>query len=678
MAEYRVYRAGRDEPVRSVSGAPGGSRASRGRGASRRARRRSRLGAWLLGGLLLALLVCVALIGWLHGRDIAANSLAAVDIARLSGRVPEWALLGAPAVALFTIALVTVYVAFGRHVVLKLMGVAVVAVMLATPGLALGWASGTVSTVSDRTDEVQEVVAKTQKALRPALPGEAVNILLIGRDEEQEGDPGRSDTQILVRLDPDTRSISMMSVPRDLRVDIPGYGLSKMNEAYSYGGPALAVETFTELTGLPVNHFVVVDFAAFWHAVNTLGGVYVPVDRRYFNPEYSGYKSIDIEPGYQLMRGHDALDFVRFRHDETGDFGRMQRQQLFLKEAQRQSDRWSEDWTRVARMIKAITAETTSDIDSLKRLKPLVELVFQVDASEVHTVHVEGATPTIDGISYVTPTQEEIASAVAEFTNPTQPAVSKKSQGVSQKMYDVTVSNASGIVGLADSAVDQLGELGYRIKTGPDVPEFPGTTTVVYAHKSLAAQAKAVAATFSPSDVRLMDRAPGGADGIRVFVTSSFDGTLIVPEKVVQPQQTLLPDADYDAASWSALAQKTPLRLEMPSGWSPGFTYDEFRAYKLTDTKGRRSPAAVAVAKTPSGGYWSIQTMRWLNPPAIAEPSDTRVIKGTEYLLFHEGAHLRMVAWKRKNTLYWVQNSLHNDLSNDLMLGLATSFKRVQ
>ena len=78
------------------------------------------------------------------------------------------------------------------------------------------------------------------------------------------------------------------------------------------------------------------------------------------------------------------------------------------------------------------------------------------------------------------------------------------------------------------------------------------------------------------------------------------------------------------------------------------------------------------------GGYWSIQAMRWLDPPAIQNPNSTQVIDGQKYMLFYQADHLHMVAWKRNNTLYWVLNTLDNQLSNDLMLGLATSFKPVK
>ncbi len=134
----------------------------------------------------------------------------------------------------------------------------------------------------------------------------------------------------------------------------------------------------------------------------------------------------------------------------------------------------------------------------------------------------------------------------------------------------------------------------------------------------------------------------------------------------------------YDAASWKALAQETPLRLQMPTAWPSGSVYDEFRKYSIPNYDGKGTRAAVAVARTPLGGYWSIQTMRWTDPPAIEDPSDVRTIKGQEYMLFYQGDHLHMVAWKSNGTLYWVLNTLDNQLSNDVMLGLATSCKPVK
>jgi LCP family protein required for cell wall assembly len=681
MSEYRVYKTGEPEPVR-VSG----TAAAEPLAVPDRSRRADRpepaapgagLRPLVIWAVVAVAAAVVAALVWFYGRDMLGNSRAAFDLARLSGKVPGWAMVGGPVIAVAIVAAVTAYLAFGRHFALKLTGVAVVVAALAVPGLALGWANGTVGTVGQSTPEKMAVVTKTKKELRPALPGKAVNILLMGSDHAGPGDPGRSDSQILVRLDPETKSISMLSVPRDLRVDIAGVGLDKMNAAFSYGGPALAVKTFSQVTGLPIQHFVQVDFNGFWHVVQTLGGIYIPVDHRYYF-EDNGITRVSIEPGYQLLYGDAALKFVRFRHDQLGDFGRMQRQQLFLKEMQRQSGRWSKDWGRVLTLIRAITKQTTSDIDSLKRLQPLVELIFQVNTSKFYTVHLEGSTPMINGVSYVEASPAEIADAVNKFTHPAQAPIAVKGPKLTKKMYSVTVYNGSGIGGRATSAANQLAALGYQAKAGRDAPEFPDTVTVVYAPKSLSAPAQVIGDMFWPSDVRLLDRAPGVAEGISVFVASSFNGILTLPQDSQQPQQTLQKNQRYDAAAWTAFAPTTPLRLEMPTTWSPGFTYDQFRAYRIKTTKGKSSAAAVAVVHTPTGGSWDIQTLRWMDPPAIQNPNSTRVVAGQQYMLFYQADHLHMVAWKRHGTLYWVLNTLDNELSNDLMMGLATSFKPVK
>ena len=678
MGTYRVYRVGEEDAVREAR-AVAAKPPKRGGGKARS--QTSGLRSLLIWAAVAAACAVAAVLVWLYGRDMLGNSQAAFDLAKLSGKVPDWAFIGVPLVAAAIVAGAAVYLAFGRYLAIKLVGVSVVVVVLAAPGLALGWANGTVNVVSHRSAAVQKVVTETTKELHPALPGKPQNILLIGSDRSQNvpGDPGRSDTQMLIRLDPQTKSISMLSLPRDLRVDIPGHGYDKMNTAYAYGGPKLVVQTFKQITGLPINHFVEIDFAGFWHVVNILGGVYIAVDHKYFVPASADYKSINLDAGYQLVRGKQALNFVRFRHDQLGDFTRMQRQQLFLKELQRQSGRWSGDWQKVIKLIKAITGETTSDIDSLKRLEPLVELAFEVDTSKINTVHLEGDTPMIDGVSYVTATQEQIDAAVSDFTDPVQAPVKDTTPKIGKKLYTVTVYNGSGIPGLSTTAANQLVAQGYKAEVGPDDLSFPGTTTMVYAPAYLERSAKAIAAMFSPAEVQLVERAPGVADGIEVMVTSSFDGTLDLPQAPAdQPQQTLERNVRYDAASWKALAQQTPLRLEMPTAWPSGSVYDEFRKYSVPNLDGKGTRAAVAVARTPLGGYWSVQALRWTDPPAIEDPNDVQTIKGQEYMLFYQGDHLHMVAWKRGGALYWVLNTLSNELSNDVMLGLATSCKPVK
>jgi LCP family protein required for cell wall assembly len=685
MGEYRVYRAGEDEPVREAGvdvPTPQPLRRSAGSARAAGARSSAESGRWWLWLLVAAAVAAAAAAYWFFGRDAVSNSKAALDLAKLSGKVPGWAVLAAPIIGVTVVALVTAYVAFGRHLAVKIVGVAAVVAVLATPGLAVGYANGLVAGVgsSGKTTQVERTdIAKADKQIDRPIPNQPVNILLIGSDKSNlPGDPGRSDTQMLVRLDPQTKSISMLSLPRDLQVDIPGVGVDKMNAAFSYGGPALVIQTFKQLTGLPINHWIEVNFGGFWHVVNILGGIYLPIDHRYAVSAGAGYKSIDLEPGYQLVRGKQALNFVRFRHDQKGDFTRMQRQQLFLREVQRQSRRWSGDWTKVIKLIRAITGETKSDLSSLKKLAPLVELAFQIDTSKVFQAHLEGATPMINGVSYVTATDAEIAAVVHQFTNPTQAPVKAAGTKVSRKMYTVTVHNGSGIPGRATSVADQLTAQGYQTVVGPDAPEFPDNVTVVYAPKGLQAQAKEIGSLLWPSEVRVVDRAPGVNDDVTVFLASSFGGIIAVPQANQQPQQTLEKNQKADWASWQALDKSTPLKLEAPTAWSPGFTYDQFRNYTIETTTKKQTAASVAVVRTSAYGYWSVQAMRWLNPPAVQHPDSTQTIGGRKYLLFYQGDNLHLVAWREHGTLYWIINTLDNELSSDVMLGLATSCKPVR
>ena len=170
--------------------------------------------------------------------------------------------------------------------------------------------------------------------------GAPQTILLLGSDRrygDGKGNPPRSDTIIVVRLDPDKKATAIMSLPRDLKVTIPGHGTDKINGAYHAGGPKLTVKTVRSLLGIPINHVINVNFGGFARAVNRLGCVYADIDRRYFNDNSHGenYAAIDLKPGYQRLCGQDSLDYVRFRHEDS-DFVRAARQQEFLRQAKEQ------------------------------------------------------------------------------------------------------------------------------------------------------------------------------------------------------------------------------------------------------------------------------------------------------------------------------------------------------
>ena len=258
--------------------------------------------------------------------------------------------------------------------------------------------------------------------------GEAQTLMILGSDQrygdKKLGIKPRSDTIILVRLDPDKEATAVMSIPRDLKVDIPGYGNDRINAAYELGGPRLTVKTVKRLFGKPgkpfkINHIVQVDFGGFRKVINKIGGVYVDIDRDYFNDNSGGeaFATIDVNPGYQKLKGQDALDYVRYRHGDN-DLVRAARQQDFLRQVRNAAgtrrllklSRRKELATLFARYTDTDKGlRRRKDVFSLLKLvlftgqKPVREVRFRVDIT--------------DDPVYLTASQDKLDKTANEFLN---------------------------------------------------------------------------------------------------------------------------------------------------------------------------------------------------------------------------------------------------------------------
>lgn len=197
-----------------------------------------------------------------------------------------------------------------------------------------------------------EIVPNSTQAVK--LPDwnkkERVNILLLGADtnaaRKAQGDVPLSDTIIIASIDPATKKVGLLSIPRDLRVEIPGVGMGKINAAYSNGsltsitGPGLVRATIEYNFGIKIDYYAVVDFAGFEKIVDTLGGVTIDVPAPIKDDQYPGeqfnYTRIVFHTGLQHMNGIQALRYVRTRHDDN-DFARGIRQQQLLTALKQQS-----------------------------------------------------------------------------------------------------------------------------------------------------------------------------------------------------------------------------------------------------------------------------------------------------------------------------------------------------
>lgn len=257
----------------------------------------------------------------------------------------------------------------------------------------------------------------TGHELTPVVSGKAQTILIAGSDrrhgDKKLGLKPRSDTIMLMRIDPG-KGVALMSLPRDLKVDIPGHGSDKINVAYEIGGPKLTIKTVKQLTGLAINHYVDVSFRGFGQGVDALGCVYVDVDRRYFNDNAGAgygqnYAVINVQPGYQKLCGGKALDYVRYRHTDN-DIVRAARQQDFLRQVRSQIST-SKLIGKTGKLINIFADNTASDIHSTSALRRLVQIMLGVVNKPIKQVKFHGRL----GPSYVTASPAQIQAAVRQF-----------------------------------------------------------------------------------------------------------------------------------------------------------------------------------------------------------------------------------------------------------------------
>ncbi len=262
-----------------------------------------------------------------------------------------------------------------------------------------------------------------------ALP--RANILVLGLDRRpSEGYVVRSDTMMLVMVYPPGPRVALLSIPRDLYVNVPGYGESRINTAHFWGenaapggGPALAMQTVAQNFGVPVHHYVRVDFAAFRAIVDAAGGIDVVVeqpivDNAYPTDDY-GVMRIEIPAGPQHMDGETALRYARSRHGSS-DFERAERQQQILTTlARRLLDPAA--WPRLPLVYIAVVEHVDTDLAfwNLLLLAPTL-LRMGADGIERYAITREMTEPltTDSGGAVLAPCWEAIRPLIQELFTP--------------------------------------------------------------------------------------------------------------------------------------------------------------------------------------------------------------------------------------------------------------------
>jgi LCP family protein required for cell wall assembly len=353
-----------------------------------------------------------------------------------------------------------------------------------------------------------------------------VNILLIGVDLRPQEQDTRADTQIVVHIDPSNRTAAMISIPRDLWVDIPSFGMDRVNAAFERGyhaeltapgtvpggGPGLAMSTIESDFGIPVDYYAWVNFSGFEKIVDTLGGVNVDVPRPLVDNAYPladnsyGATRIYIPAGLQHMDGKLALEYARSRHQDS-DLGRNFRQQQILLGLRQQITSLSllvhfED------LASELNDSVRTDL-SLDQLGSLAQLAKRIDVKSIATCQIDGTmvTDTIlpSGADVLMPQWDLIHSMIQRcFADP----------ALVNEAARISVQNGTLVAGTGGQVQDLLASKGLNVvdlSNAGDRGKHPITTIVDYTSGRKPHTLEIIQQTLGLQSVRIQQGNPADA-----------------------------------------------------------------------------------------------------------------------------------------------------------------------
>ncbi|MFC1517140.1 LCP family protein [Candidatus Margulisiibacteriota bacterium] len=297
-----------------------------------------------------------------------------------------------------------------------------------------------------------------------------MNILIIGVDET--GDSQRADTIIVANLNPHTRHIGLISIPRDTRVYIPGFGMDKINHSYTYGGVALVQQAAASFLKIPIPYFVAINMSGMDKVIDEIGGVEIDVEKRMYYIDRAGDLYIDLYPGKQKLSGRKAMGYVRFRHDPSGDIGRAKRQQKFLK-AMGQSILKAGLLTKAPFVMKRLGENMKTNLSSREIVTFALKMKEGYQEGKLDMGTIPGQAKIVDGLSYWIPNAVKTEAMVNSIINDFEYVSPKELAGKKSRQVDearippqnlkVEVLNGTGITGFALKGAGYIRRQGYVV-----------------------------------------------------------------------------------------------------------------------------------------------------------------------------------------------------------------------
>jgi len=401
------------------------------------------------------------------------------------------------------------------------------------------------------------------------------NVLVVGSDSREglsrreRADLGtgqfegtRTDTIMLVQLDPQRHGAAMLSFPRDLLVTRCDGSQGRINGAYDIGassevgGPTCVVRTVTELTGIPVHHYVQVDFAGFVQVVDALGGVSMYLDE----PIADADANIDLPAGCVRMSGQEALGFVRVRKIDS-DFGRIARQQRFVRELVDQvtSARVALNLPRLFSLVEA--AAKAVDTDPSLSLGVMRQIAFSfrdIRSDRIDARTVPAFNRVISGAAYVVADEARAEALFAAFREGVAAPADVGTEGPSDvRVADVpplVVLNATNISGLATAATHALQARGFAVESTANADRSDAGRTVIEHPQDRREEAELVRELFPGALIR---RA-ADATTVTVYVGADTDPERLAAMAEEEPTPTGPPEPEPEPTFAGAAPPETP------------------------------------------------------------------------------------------------------------------------
>lgn len=334
-----------------------------------------------------------------------------------------------------------------------------------SPEEAAVFSQGNISTTNLKLPELTRPVNILVMGIKvlPSDLGEKPDPALNGYEPVLNSFEGLSDTMLLLRFNPQTKKLIILSVPRDTRTFVEGVGVTKINAANVHGGPALSAKTVSSLLGdVRIDRYVRINVHGVEKLIDALGGVtiHVPYDMKYTDNTQHLY--IDFKAGKQHLDGPQTQNFLRFRHDKLGDIGRVQRQQMVMRALMEQALN-PVTLARLPEILRVIQSHIDTNL-SVEELVALVGFGVKMNRSDAQMLLVPGQFSN-EGqydASYWLPNRKGISDLVDQYLNTSNESATKTRRTSNFTNVKIAIKDSTGDSQSVDALVRKLRKAGYR------------------------------------------------------------------------------------------------------------------------------------------------------------------------------------------------------------------------